>query len=90
MKTPDSQQTAALAPLPCYALRLFTYDYYEWQQDYAASFDPEMLKEHHKTGLDGVMYRNAPLVDESEHAQLADSESPHWVVTPIRFLHNRD
>jgi hypothetical protein len=70
----------------CYALRLYTYDYYEWQEDFAVSFDPELLKNHFAE-LDHL-YDEKPLVDVSEHKTHSEREDVHWVITPILFLHN--
>jgi hypothetical protein len=70
----------------CYALRLFTYDYNEWQEDFAVSFDPELLKTHF-AGLDHL-YDDEPLVDVSEHETHSERQDVHWVITPILFLHN--
>lgn len=71
----------------CYALRLYTYDYYEWQEDIAVSFDQGALKAHLEQ-LDHL-YDDQPLVDASEHESYADGERVHWVITPVLFLHNK-
>jgi hypothetical protein len=70
----------------CYALRLYTYDYYEWQEDFAVSFDQELLKAHY-AGLDHL-YSDRQLVDASEHEKNAEAERVHWIIEPITFLHN--
>jgi len=70
----------------CYALRLFTYDYYEWEEVHAVSFDPELLRAHFE-GLDHL-YANRPLVDGSEHSAHADRKDAHWTIAPVTFLHN--
>ena len=71
---------------PDYALRLFTYDYYEWEEVHAVSFDPKLLRAHFE-GLDHL-YANRPLVDGSEHSAHADREDAHWTIEPVNFLHN--
>lgn len=71
----------------CYALRLYTYDYYEWQEDFAVSFDQKLLKAHFAR-LDHL-YDDCPLVDVSEHETHSERKDAHWVITPILFLHNK-
>ena len=70
----------------CYVLRFYTYDYYEWQEDLAVSFDPELLKTHF-AGLNHPRH-DEPLVDVSEHETHSQREDAHCVITPILFLHN--
>jgi hypothetical protein len=69
----------------CYALRIYSYDYYEWEEDVAVSFDQNLLKEYYERNLDNL-YDDAPLVDISKHQEYQNGEKPHWVITPITFL----
>jgi hypothetical protein len=69
----------------CYALRIYSYDYYEWEEDIAVSFDTTLLKEYYERDL-GHLYDDAPLVDASKHQEYQDGEKPHWIITPITFL----
>lgn len=84
----------------CYALRLYHYDYYEWEDVHAVSFDKELLRAHYEglkylcwdVSLRGMvcrayLYRDSPLVDELVHTALAQHETNHWTIEPINLLH---
>lgn len=71
-------------PNTCYALRLYTYDYYEWEKVYAVSFDPKLLCAHFE-GLNNL-YADRQIVDSSEHSMYAKNEKAHWTIEPINFL----
>lgn len=87
MNTGNQTGNEAGSPgMTCYALRLFTYDYYEWEEVHAVSFDPKLLRAHFEE-MDHL-YADRPLVDGSEHAAHADREDPHWTIEPVTFLHN--
>jgi|14BtaG_2_1085337.scaffolds.fasta_scaffold174446_2 hypothetical protein len=68
----------------CYALVLYSYDYYEWETTKAVSFDREKLKREHKA-QDGI-YSDRPLVAFKEHQIYAEREDAHWVIQPVKFL----
>ena len=73
----------------CYALRHYTYDYHEWQEDFAVSFDESLLVDLHNQGLDHLhLYNDHPIVPLENHKELALQEKAHWVITPIVFLDN--
>tara|TARA_R110000868_G_scaffold181762_1_gene422702 strand:- start:280 stop:528 length:249 start_codon:yes stop_codon:yes gene_type:complete len=71
----------------CYALRRYTYDYYEWQEDIAVSFDESLLIDLHKQRLNHL-YNDDPIYPLEDHKELSLQEKPHWVITPIVFLDN--
>ena len=70
---------------PCYALKLYTYDYHEFVEVCAVSFDIDALRSHYTSGLDRL-FDDSPLVDEDTHKKLSDDEDPHWVIEEILFL----
>lgn len=69
---------------PCYALVLYSYDYYEWETTHAVSFDRQKLKTAHKR--QDCLYGDRPLVALKEHKDYADREYAHWVIQPVEFL----
>jgi hypothetical protein len=88
-----------MKPNICYALKLFTYDYYEWEEIFAVSFDPELLRLAYRENADqevdanvirslSQVYKNAPLLDSraNGHEALGEAETPHWIIEPIKFL----
>lgn len=72
-----------MAP-PCYALKVYSYDYYQWEEVLAVSYDPAKLREYHKT-VDH-MYNDAPLVEARGHRGLSAVEKEHWIIEEIPFL----
>lgn len=68
----------------CYALVLYTYDHYEWEQVYAVSFDHGRLRVEYDA-LDDL-YSDRSLVTEALHKEYANLEIAHWTIEPIKFL----
>ena len=69
---------------PCYALVLYSYDYYEWETTKAVSFDRQKLKRDHK--FQDCLYSDRPIVALGEHQFYAEREDAHWVIQPVKFL----
>jgi hypothetical protein len=65
-----------------YALSHYTYDYYEWEETFAVSFDPAKLEELASTHTD----EHNPLVSEVEHEDKRREERGHYTISEIRFL----
>ena len=68
----------------CYALKVYKYDHYEWEETVAVSFDADLLREHYKT-VDHL-YKKSPLVELSDREFLYKKDEPHWTIEPITFL----
>lgn len=68
----------------CYALVLFTYDYYEWKEVHSVSFSFDKLKAEYVKVAD--IYGCKPLVFSDEHETYQDRKDAHWVIKQIEFL----
>lgn len=66
------------------ALVLYTYDYYEWEEIKATSFDRKKLKELYKTIKQD--YHNAPLIPFTKHQEYKADRIYHCIIKPIKFL----
>ena len=84
MKTPDNLCPSGSCSAPCYALVLYTYDYHEWEETLAVSFDASKLKDEYDS-LDHL-YDDRPLVAPASHKEYADREEVHWIIEPVKFL----
>lgn len=70
-------------------LKIYTYDYYEWEEVAAVSLSIEMLEEHLKKikTEDLHLYSDAPLSSsDEERVSLAKSETPHWAIECVTYL----
>ena len=80
-----NREDCELSPAsPCYALVLYSYDYYEWETTKAVSFDRQQLKKEHK--VQDCLYSDRPLIALKEHRFYAKMEEAHWVIQPVKFL----
>ena len=69
----------------CYALKRYTYDYHEWGDVFAVSFDEQDLLNYFVDDLEDT-YDDRELVSLEEHESLASMEEAHWVIEPIKYL----
>lgn len=71
---------------PMYALKEFTYDYYEWELVVACSKDIELLQEHyerfHKNSYELVE-------DEEKHTEFRGSDTPHFYIEKVDYLERK-
>lgn len=90
-KTPTDGRFTAVAPsgiTPCFALKFYTYDFYEWEKTVAVAEDVEKLRAFY-TAINHKK-RKAPLVSDAEHEVLKDdgmiNKADHWTIEPIVLL----
>lgn len=69
----------------CYALVLYVYDYYEYEETFAVSFSQGKLRSE-LASLNHHHGKQPFAEDDNQHRSLARSEEHHWTIKPIKFL----
>ena len=67
-------------------LKLYTYDYYEWEEPFAVSENEDaLIAEYERIKSEGVLlFSNRPLLLNDEAIRKSGSEEPFWTIEDIK------
>jgi hypothetical protein len=72
-------------PCKCYALALYTYDHYEWEEVVAVSFDQSKLRDEHEQLPPSHTYKDVRIIRNSAHRAFAERGESHWLIKEVKF-----
>ena len=84
MKTDAKKEQGKDLEVVCYALTLYTYDYYEFEETIAISFDKDKLKKEYEN-IEHI-WSEAPLIRKKESEPFWLNEKPYWLIRPLKYL----